>query len=157
MSKCCVPTHSGASPLCPMNGKATKPVGRITIEKLIKPELKPALLPRPYYFCNAPDCHIVYVSEGGDHLLTKEMLTVRVGIKEIVDPIPLCYCFGYDRADVWEDIRLKNDTDIEKIIRQRVKAQECRCEEVNPSGTCCLGEVAKAIKLAKAFKDQGLL
>lgn len=30
-------------------------------------------------------------------MVTKEMLTVRVGIKETEDPIPLCYCFGYDR------------------------------------------------------------
>ena len=140
-----------------MNGKPTKPVGRITIEKLIKPELKPALLPHPYYFCNAPDCDTVYVSEGGDHLITKNMLTVRVGIKETEDPIPLCYCFEYERSDIQEDIRLKNDTDIEASIRQRVKAKECWCEEANPSGTCCLGEVAKAIKLAKTLKDQGLL
>jgi len=140
-----------------MNGKPTKPVGRDTVERLIKSEIKAELLPQSYFFCNAPDCDTVYVSEGGEHLITKDMLTVRVGIKETVDPIPLCYCFEYERADVREDIRLKNGTDIETIIRQRVKAKECWCEEANPSGTCCLGEVAKAIKLAKTLKDQGLL
>ncbi len=157
MSQCCVTSHTGASPTCPKNGKPTKPVGRNTVEGLIKPEIKANLLPQPYYFCHAPDCDIVYVSEGGDHLITKDMLIVRVGIKETEDPIPLCYCFGYMRADVREDIRQKNDTDIETIIRQRVKAKECWCEEANPSGTCCLGEVAKAIKHAKALKVQGLL
>ena len=113
--------------------------------------------PQPYYFCNAPDCDTVYVSALGDHLITKDMLTVRVGIKETEDPIPLCYCFDYERADVRNDIRRNNDTDIQKIITQRVKKGECSCEETNPSGGCCLGEVAKAIKLAKALKDQGLL
>ncbi len=157
MSQCCVTKHAGASPICPLNGKPTKPVERNTVEGLIKPEVKPELLPQSYYFCHASDCHVVYVSEGEDHLITKDMLTVRVGIKETEGPIPLCYCFGYDRSDVQEDIRLKNDTDIETIIRQRVKAKECWCEEANPSGTCCLGEVAKAIKLAKALKDQGRL
>ncbi len=49
------------------------------------------------------------------------------------------------------------DTDIQKIITQRVKAGECRCEETNPSGGCCLGNVSKAIKHARALKDQGLL
>jgi len=140
-----------------MNGKPTKPVGRDTVERLIKSEIKAELLPQSYFFCNAPDCDTVYVSEGGEHLITKDMLTVRVGIKETVDPIPLCYCFEYERADVREDIRLKNGTDIETIIRQHVKAKECWCKEANPSGTCCLGEVAKAIKLAKTLKDQGLL
>ncbi|GJL53018.1 MAG: (2Fe-2S)-binding protein [Nitrospirales bacterium] len=140
-----------------MNGKPTKPVGRDTVESLIKSEIKPELLPQPYFFCNAPDCDTVYVSEGGDHLITKDMLTVRVGIKEAEDPIPLCYCFGYTRADIRKDIHMKNNTDIEAIIRQRVKAKECWCEKANPSGACCLGEVAKAINHAKTLRDQGLL
>ena len=67
------------------------------------------------------------------------------------------YCFGYDRKAVRDDIRRKNDTDIQRIITQRVKAGECRCEETNPSGGCCLGSVAKVIKEARALKDQGLL
>ncbi len=81
---------------------------------------------------------------------------MRVGIKETEEPIPLCYCFDYERADVRNDIRRNNDTDIQKIITQRVKKGECSCEETNPSGGG-LGEVAKAITLAKALKDQGLL
>ncbi|HBP87641.1 MAG TPA: hypothetical protein PKK23_14700 [Nitrospirales bacterium] len=140
-----------------MNGKPTKPVARTTVEGLLKPEFKPNLLPQSYYFCNAPDCDIVYVSEGEDHLVTKDMLIVRVGIKETEDPIPLCYCFGFERADVQEDIRRKNRTDIEIIIRQRVKAKECWCEKANPSGGCCLGEVTKAIKEAKVLRGQGSL
>jgi hypothetical protein len=99
----------------------------------------------------------VYVSALGDHLITKDMLTVRVGIKEAEDPTPLCYCFGYDRQAVHGDIRRHGDTDIQRIITQRVKAGECRCEETNPSGGCCLGSVAKAIKYARVLKDQGLL
>ena len=157
MSQCCAPSHPGALPICPTNGKRTKPVGRNTVENLIKPEVRPDLLPQLYYFCNAPDCDTVYVSEGGNHLITKDMLIVRVGIKETEDHIPLCYCFDYERADVWDAIRQKNNTEIERIIRQRVKAGECRCEELNPSGGCCLGEVAKVIKFARALKDQGLL
>jgi hypothetical protein len=99
----------------------------------------------------------VYVSALGDHVVTKEMLTVRVGIKETDDPIPLCYCFGYGRRAIREDIRRAGDTDIQRIITERVRAGECRCEETNPSGGCCLGSVAKAIKEARAMKEQGLL
>ena len=157
MSQCCVIPHTGSPPTCPMNGQGTRPVGRKTVESLIKPEAKASLTPQPYHFCNAPDCDTVYVSALGDHLVTKDMLTVRVGIKENEDPIPLCYCFGYDRKAVRDDIRRKGDTDIQTVITQRVKAGECRCEETNPSGGCCLGSVAKAIKHAHALKDQSLL
>ena len=153
----CVVPHTGAIPVCPMNSQVTKPVGRQTIESLVKPEVKAVLTPQPYYFCDAPDCDTVYVSALGDHVITKDQLTVRVGIKETEDPIPLCYCFNYDRKDVRDDIRLRGDTDIQKIITARVKAGECRCEVTNPSGGCCLGTVSKEIMLARALQDQGLL
>ncbi len=157
MSECRAIPHTGDVPTCPMNGQATKPIGRKTVESLVKPEVRAALTSQPYHFCDAPDCDTVYVSTLGDHLITKDMLTVRVGIKESDDPIPLCYCFGYDRAEVREEIRGSGDTEIQRIIAQRVKAGECRCEETNPSGGCCLGTVARAIRHARALKDQGLL
>ena len=157
MSECCIIPHTGDIPTCPMNGQPTKPVGRKTVESLVKPEARAALTPQPYYFCDAPDCDTVYVSALGDHLITKDMLKVRVGIKEAEDPIPICYCFGYERKDVWDDIRRTGETEIQKIITQRIRAGECRCEETNPSGACCLGTVVRTVKHARALKDQGLL
>ena len=157
MSHGCALPHPGETPTCPMNGQVTKPVGRRTVERLVTPEARDALTPQPYYFCDAPDCDTVYISALGDHLITKNLLTVRVGIKETADPIPLCYCFGYDRQAVREDIRRQGDTDIQRVITRRVRAGECRCEETNPSGGCCLGSVARAIKHARALREQGLL
>ena len=157
MKACCVIQHEGAPPACPMNGQVCKPVGRITLESLLKPEAKASLTPQPYYFCDAPDCDTVYVSALGDQLITKDQITVRVGIKETEDPIPLCYCFDFDRKAVWDDIRSKGTTSIPKIITERVKVGECRCEVTNPSGTCCLGNVYRAVKQAQAMKAQSLL
>lgn len=157
MKVCCVIQHEGAPPTCPVNGQVCKPVGRITLDSLLRPEVRASLTQQPYYFCDAPDCDTVYVSTLGDHLVTKDQLTVRVGIKETEDPIPLCYCFALDRKDVREDILSKGATEIPKIITDRVRAGECRCEITNPSGTCCLGNVYRAIKQAQAMKAQGLL
>ncbi len=157
MSDCCIIPHTGAIPACPMSGQVTKPVGRKTVESLVIPHAMATLRPQPYYFCDAPDCDTVYVSALGDHLIGKDKLTTRVGIKETEDPIPLCYCFGYDRRAVRDDIRRTGDTDIQKIITERVRSGECRCEETNPSGGCCLGSVAKSIRHAHALKEQGLL
>ncbi len=92
-----------------------------------------------------------------DHLITKDMLTIRVGIKETEDPIPLCYCFGYDRKTLRDDIRHIGSTDVQRIITERVRAGECQCKETNPSGGCFLGDAARAIKLTQALKDQNLL
>jgi hypothetical protein len=140
-----------------MNGQVAKPVGRKTVDSLVTREARAALTPQPYYFCDAADCDTVYVSSLGDHLIPKDQLTVRVGVKETEDPIPLCYCFGYDHQAVRDDIRRHGDTDIQKVITQHVRVGECRCEETNPSGGCCLGNVAKAIKHARALKALGYL
>ncbi len=155
-SGCCVIPH-GSPPLCPMNGQKTRPVGRRTLDALLGPEPKAKLRPQPYYFCDSPECDVVYVSALGDHAVAKDELVVRVGIKETEDPVPICYCFGYARKDIREDFRLKGDTDIQKTITERVRAGECRCEETNPSGGCCLGNVVRAIMEARAMKEQGLL
>ena len=78
MSQCCVTLHTGDTPTCPMNGQVVKSIGKITIESLVRSEVKSELLPQPYYFCNAPDCDTVYVSALSDHIITKDMLTVHV-------------------------------------------------------------------------------
>ena len=157
MPGCCALPHMGDIPTCPINGQVTKPVGRRTVKGLVRVDLRPTLTPEPYFFCDAPDCDVVYVSALGSHVSTKDQLTVRVGIKEAEDPVPLCYCFGFDRKAVRNDIRVKGDTDIQRLITARVRAGECRCEETNPSGGCCLGVVARAITQARAMKEQGLL
>lgn len=155
MSDCCIVPHESNPPSCPMNDQVTRPVGRQTVESLVMVEHKKSLIPQLYYFCDDPDCDGVYVSALGDHVISKDILSVRVGIKEKEDPIPLCYCFGYDRKDVFDDVRQKGYTDIQKIITRRVRDSECRCEETNPSGACCLGTVSKAIKQALAMKEVG--
>ena len=138
----------GRSPQCSKNGQACKPVGRRTLESLLKPEAKSALIQQPYYFCDAADCDVVYISALADHLIMKDHLKVRVGIKESEDPIPLCYCFNYDRKAIVDDVKEKGKTDIPKIISVHVKAGECRCEETNPSGRCCLGTIHQVVKTA---------
>jgi hypothetical protein len=155
MESCKTIEHEGHPPSCPMNGQTCKPVGRITLESLLKPDAKSLMLNEPYYFCDAPDCPTVYISALASHLISKDKLTVRVGIKEKNDPIPICYCFQFDRKAIWDDIRAGGDTEIPEIITQRVKSGECRCDITNPSGTCCLGNVYRAVKDGKRLRDAG--
>src|SRR5262249_4334747 len=72
-------------------------------------------------------------------------LRVRVGFKEHDDPIPLCYCFGFDEADVREEIACTGESAIPQKISAMVKQGLCACETRNPSGACCLGEVNKTV------------
>lgn len=49
----------------------------------------------------------MYVSALGEHLITKDMLTVRVGLKETADPTPLCYCLGTVAKAIKQALALK--------------------------------------------------
>jgi hypothetical protein len=100
---------------------------------------------RNYRFCSDSECQVVYFSEECDTTFVKEDLRVRVGLKDRVDPIPLCYCFGFDEKDVREDLAEKGWSHIPQLIAGLIKQGMCACETRNPSGACCLGEINEAM------------
>lgn len=156
MQDCCAHPDKQVGVVCPQNGNLCKPVPRVTVETLIRPEHSRSLALLPYFFCDSPNCDVVYVPASGEQVITKNQLWVRVGVKEKEDPVPLCYCFNFDRKAIWDDVRSKRTTDIPKTITERIKAGECRCEITNPRGNCCLGDVYQAVRQAsEALKQRG--
>jgi hypothetical protein len=114
-------------------------VAVLTVKSLVRDHMRiPASV--SYSFCRTVDCEVVYFSDQA--VFTKPDVKVRVGIKETADPIPLCYCFDYSR----EDIR---KTSVLEEIKAEVQGGFCACEVKNPSGTCCLGDITRAIQEAK--------
>lgn len=79
-------------------------------------------------------------------MFQKTDIKVRVGIKEVDDPIPLCYCFGYTRENVRTDIEGRGSTEIPDRIKAEIQGGFCAGEVKNPSGDCCLGNGMKAIQ-----------
>jgi hypothetical protein len=87
---------------------------------------------------------VVYFAEDGDAVFTTGDC-VRMGSNEHEDPIPLFYCFGFDEADVCEEIARTGRSAIPQRISAMVKQGLCACEARNPSGACCLDEVTKSV------------
>ncbi len=149
MSDCCKsPAQPETADLavceeCSQKGRA---VQRITLESLLLEERKDILGPNQYYFCVNHACGVVYFSNEDGVYFHKGDLQVRVGQKETEDPISVCYCFGHTRANVWEEIRKTGKSTVEADIKEKVKAGLCACEIKNPQGSCCLGNVGKAVK-----------
>jgi hypothetical protein len=131
---------------CPVNGVRSKQVDMLTVKSLVR--ALPLGMPNTqYYFCEASDCDVVYfASEVDAPMFRREDLVVRVGAKETVDPIPICYCFGFSRQDIWDEIRSKGKSTVAKRITAEVEAGRCACELKNPSGKCCLGDVTQTVK-----------
>ncbi|MCA1601044.1 MAG: (2Fe-2S)-binding protein [Acidobacteria bacterium] len=131
---------------CASCGRASRPVTRKTMLLMLKPELFDRLGGGEYRFCPDPECRVVYFTESANQTFTTEHLRVRVGLKERTDPIPLCYCFGFDEADVRGEVERMGRTSIPQRIAELLKRKMCACPARNPSGACCLGEVTKAVK-----------
>jgi len=70
-------------------------------------------------------------------------------VKERYDTAPICYCFHIFQQDIEQEIRKTGKTTIPDFLRAQIKSGNCRCEAVNPKKSCCLGDIAKAVKEIK--------
>lgn len=73
------------------------------------------------------------------------------GICEVVneekeDLEEICYCFDIFRHHIRNEIQKTGKTIIPEFISAQVKAGNCRCKDLNPKGSCCLGDIYKAVK-----------
>lgn len=115
-----------------------------TIRAMLDPDLAREMLASERRFCRTPACDVVYYAASG-RPVRKRDVRVRVGLKEKEDPIPLCYCFGFDRSNVEREIAQTGGCTIPERIAAEISAGHCACEIKNPSGACCLGEVRVAV------------
>lgn len=163
------PARTDKGVLCPACGHTGKPVGPATLRALLKEEFRdsvpeeaghccgpepgvcrPATEDAGWRFCGSPECDVVYYAEQGGAAFGKSRLRVAVGVKERAGERPLCYCFGHSVASLKEELRTKGRSDALEDIRRRMEDPGCACEVTNPSGSCCLGTVARGIETARA-------
>jgi hypothetical protein len=150
MSDCCsVDAKSGSAPAvmaCPASGGQSKRVNTLTVKSLVR-KLPLGMPNTQYYFCDASDCELVYFALDAEApTFRREDLVVRVGAKETADPIPICYCFGFTRQDICDEIGSTGKSTVAERIKPEVEAGHCACEVKNPSGKCCLGDITRAAK-----------
>lgn len=131
---------------CPLCGQRGRTVQALTLRALLKEELVGKTTEHNFRFCDAAGCDVVYF--GGSQWFTRSQLKVPVGVKELAGERPLCYCFGHSVASIKQEIAAKGRSDALEDIRGKMEDPGCRCEVTNPSGSCCLGSVARGIRTA---------
>ncbi|MDP3071111.1 MAG: hypothetical protein Q8N18_12535 [Opitutaceae bacterium] len=62
----------------------------------------------------------------------------------------MCYCFGFTPAMIREELAVTGKSTVIERIAAEMKADFCACEIRNPQGSCCLGNVKAAVKIATA-------
>jgi hypothetical protein len=144
------PAAGTDSGLCPVSATTGLKVDLITLKALLTGEGLRRLDGENYRFCPAADCDVVYFDNAANSVYRRRDLTVRIGQKERGDSAPICYCFGYTTGDVRRDFATLGTTRIPAMITAQVKAGHCACEVKNPQGSCCLGNVSKAVRRVQA-------
>lgn len=101
----------------------------------------------PWQHCATAGCPVVFHVDEQE--VTEDDLRVRVGAKAQHAPEPVCYCFAHTAESITADLAANDgDSTVKASIKQAVAEGLCACDQLNPSGACCLGDVNRAIKAA---------
>jgi hypothetical protein len=142
MGDCCSPSdHNGKHPNrlpCPANGIEYAEVSVRSIAHHIKEAWAWEATANRYFFCDDPECEVVYFGDDGSTIL-KSQLRTSVGVKEEAGRGTLCYCFGVSKADFQHNPAIKD------YVMAQTQAGQCSCETSNPSGRCCLKDFSKTV------------
>ena len=145
-SCCDVPTK-GETSICKECGNKGRTVEDIVLKSLVsESKLQTIKSLKGFCFCETPACKVIYFNNEQQMYVHKADVNIRVGIKEIGPPLPVCYCFGWTQEKIFNQIKQLGYSTAVQEISARVKARECACEIKNPSGRCCLGEVNKVVR-----------
>lgn len=134
--------------ICPECGNNGNQIGTETVRNMVEPFGNQAVADDVQYrICKGQECEVVYFADELDQQFGINVIRERPNFKLEADaePYPLCYCFGYDKAHVREDIADTGETNIDEWITERVQAGECACSYKSPLGSCCLSNVREAI------------
>jgi hypothetical protein len=135
---CCHTQQTSWDKTCPRNGTKGKIVPIITLKSLLKPSALETFNPDTfYYFCAALYCPVVYFNKESQ-VFTIEQVKVPVFQKDRGLDVPVCYCFGWSRDRIRQEIIQTGQSSAETNIRRHIKAGRCGCEVNNPQGSCCL-------------------
>lgn len=121
-----------------------KPVPRDTIARFVSSAALKALGEGEPRFCPHPNCPVAYYAPLCEPI-TKDQLSVRLGMKEQEGPRPICYCFGHTQESLAAEWAEKHSVSAVMEVMAKVRAGECRCEVLNPQGVCCLTDLRKTV------------
>lgn len=116
---------------CPVNGQEYKSVAFKTILHHIKSPWDWVEKQQDYFFCDDPNCEVVYFG-GDDSVITTSETRTLVGKKACTPDSLTCYCFGVSNQEAQQYPNIRD------FVVDKISTGMCSCETSNPSGRCCL-------------------
>jgi hypothetical protein len=107
----------------------------------------------PWHHCPTPDCLVVFYLDTDT--VDSDAVIAQVGHKATDQPTPVCFCFAHTADELVADAAAHAGTStIKAAVKQAVADGDCACEHLNPSATCCLADIHRALKVAEATADR---
>jgi hypothetical protein len=138
MGHCCA-RPSKPRPVCRACGEPGRAIEPTTIRALLRPEALARLVEDEHSFCSSPRCSTVYF--GAEECFRREDVAVPVFQKESPGTRVVCYCLGIREDRIRREVEDSGAAASAAQIRELVRSGQCRCDVLNPQGTCCLGHV----------------
>lgn len=137
-----------ACPECGTRGRKVEPV---TLESLLIEDARADLNgSSDFRFCKTELCEVVYYREGGAERFVSSDVRVPVFQKSADPSRIVCYCFEHRVADIEYDVARTGTSVVPEAITEKCRQGLDHCEELNPQGACCLGNVRQVVKAAMA-------
>ncbi|MBI2061004.1 MAG: copper chaperone Copz family protein [Nitrospirae bacterium] len=134
---------------CPACGTQGRKVKTITLVSLLtKAALKCLNGSGGYRFCKGGACEIVYFHEADGIRFVARDIKVPVFQKSTGDSRTVCYCFEHTVRSIEEEVRRTGKSGALDSIAEKCRQGLDRCEELNPQGACCLGNVKQVVQKA---------
>jgi copper chaperone CopZ len=147
------PGRQGALDGCPSCGSKGKPVKAVTIESLVVESARVRVgRADGFRFCAEPSCEVAYLHPETGTRIVRSEVRVRIGQKETEAPRAICYCFDHNVEAIAAEVAATGTSKAADQITEKCRQGLDRCEETNPQGSCCLGNVRRAIKEAQALR-----
>lgn len=140
--------------LCPTCGNKGKAVKDVTIRSLVSEEARSRIDQTDgFCFCAEPSCDIAYFRPETDERFFRQDVRIRIGQKETGQDRKICYCFDHSAEEIAAEVEKTGTSKIPDRIAEQCRNGLSRCEETNPQGSCCLGNVHKVVKDAQDRSD----
>ncbi len=127
---------------CPECGATGRKVGLITLHALLTKDARARLGDaQSYRFCKTGSCDVAHFGEREHTTFHRADVRVPIFQKSTELSRLVCYCFEHNVNDIEDEVRRTGVSAVPDAIGRKCKAGLYHCEEKNPQGSSCLGNV----------------
>ena len=135
---------------CPRCGESGRKVSKITVGSHTRPaHQKSQEGVGEWRFCGTPSCLVGYYGTDCKTVVPLDALRTTPFPKSDNLLQFVCFCFEHTVAAIIDDVKHHQSPTLQASITEACRQGLDACEQKNPEGRCCLGNVAAVVRRAE--------